>query len=210
MLRTASFSRAPVALLSVCVFAFLHGSVPAQAALDQDGLERALQLARASARDRARFHAPYVFTFDGPDLEELQIVTEFRRAVLIAEDHLRIGDWMFTRSPAQASAALEPWRGLVVVTARLRFNPLNVYATMPPYTMTLQSAAGGTVRPVATSVTSILAPQASPDAGGQVILGALVACRFEEAAVARERREVRIVLGDAIVAAATVDFGAFE
>lgn len=209
MLRTASFSRAPVALLSVGVFALLHGSVLTQAALDQDGLERALHLARAPARDRARFHAPYVFTFDGPDLEELQVVTEFRRAVLIAEDHLRIGDWMFTRSPAQASAALEPWRGLVVVTARLRFNPLNVYATMPPYTMTLQSAAG-TVRPVATSVTSILAPQASSDAGGQVILGALVECRFEEAAVTRERREVRIVLGDVIVAAATVDFGAFE
>src|SRR5258705_6574622 len=69
-------------------------------------MERALSLARSSEAARARFHARYVVDVHAPaveyfTVEQLEIITEFRRLELIGEDHAR--RTICSRGPAFAT-----------------------------------------------------------------------------------------------------------
>ncbi len=88
----------------------------------------ALGLSRDEAR-RAAFHAQYVQRLGGPLVESLEVVTEFRRAVLLAEERARQGEaaWAVER----AAAALDEYRGRLDLVLHLRFDPLNAYRAMP-------------------------------------------------------------------------------
>ncbi len=198
------------AFLLSCILAFLHFTPPLNAfPLDGDSLQRALQVARSAARDRARFHAPYIVRLDDPLVEQVEVITEFRRMVLIAEDRLRTGDWMFARSTAEASRALAPWTGVLTISTRLRFNPLNVYATVPAYTIVL-AGQGGVILPTATTATPLLSDPFPRRDGSRTILGAVIDCRFDAADVGRATREARVSLDGAVAAATSIDFGALE
>src|SRR5262245_54254385 len=100
--------------------------------MTQAELERALQIGRAFDSERARFHKPYVIVPNDPTVEQIEVVTEFRRAVLFAEEQIRRGDHMMV-GIRQAEAALRPWHGKVTIVARLRFHPHNVFLASPPY-----------------------------------------------------------------------------
>jgi hypothetical protein len=63
----------------------------------------------ASDIDRAPIHAPYITTLDSEFLERVEIVTEFRRIVLLAEDHILKGDHAFAYSSRIAGEAARPW-----------------------------------------------------------------------------------------------------
>ncbi len=88
----------------------------------------ALGISRDEAR-RAAFHERYVIRLGGPLVRSLEVVTEFRRAVLLAEERARMGEaaWPTRR----AAAALAPYRGRLDIVLRLRFDPLNTYRAMP-------------------------------------------------------------------------------
>jgi len=99
-------------------------------------------------RDEAaleRFHETYQFLVGGPFLQSIEIVSEFRRAVLDAEAARRRGDTWNERSAARA---LEPYRGLVTVVVRVRFNPQNTYRSIPRLETVIYPAGGGSVAPV--------------------------------------------------------------
>src|SRR5579864_6787826 len=66
-----------------------------------------------------------------PPVESAQIITEFRRAVLLVREHVSQGD--FVMSPADLASALAPSRGLVTVIVDVNLNPLNTYAKPPSY-----------------------------------------------------------------------------
>ncbi len=51
----------------------------------------ALSIANGSDATRALFHASYTITVDDPVIDHLEVITEFRRFVLAAEDHLKVG-----------------------------------------------------------------------------------------------------------------------
>src|SRR4051812_8287673 len=98
-------------------------------------IERALTLARGRDAERQQFHRRYVVDLPGPDVTQFEVVTEFRRMVMIAEEHVLRGDWMFTRGLRAAEDALKPLRGVITVRAQVRFNPLNTFIESPAYSL---------------------------------------------------------------------------
>jgi hypothetical protein len=112
----------------------LSWSVPTvalRATLTTSDIERAQAIARGSDRERARFHDAYTIAVNDASVERVEIVTEFRRYVLVTEQRLRQGDWLFSRSVRSAQAAVAPFRGRATLMVRLRFDPLNSYADVP-------------------------------------------------------------------------------
>ena len=95
-------------------------------------IERAQQVARSRESEREQFHRRYVFDLKGDTVIQIEVITEFRRLVLTTEEHLRLGDQMFSRGVREAEAAMAPTRGLVTFRSKLRFHPLNTYADVPP------------------------------------------------------------------------------
>src|SRR5919204_2988867 len=96
-------------------------------------IERALALSRWPHTDteRVRFHDPYLTILEprmmfNPNLtagsvtvEQLEIITEFRRLELIAESHVRLNDSFGRGGIEDAVEALRPWRGRVAIDAHL-------------------------------------------------------------------------------------------
>ena len=94
-------------------------------------IERALTIARDQDRVRERFHAAYITPINDPFVEWIEIVSEFRRVVVIAEDRIAKGDRAFAYSARLAGDAASIWKNRVSVKARLRFHPHNVYVDVP-------------------------------------------------------------------------------
>jgi hypothetical protein len=98
--------------------------------LDRHDLARAVGLARwpHTDADRARFHRPYIIPVhaapvDGWSVDRLEVITAFRRAELMAEDHARINDLWGRGSFADVEDALRPYRGHVTLVAHLVVRP---------------------------------------------------------------------------------------
>jgi hypothetical protein len=104
-------------------------------AVDRDvtlqDIERALAVARSREAERAAFHAPYIQKLNTPFVESAELVTEYRRVVLLAEDRAQKGDRMFGYSASLAQKAVAPWHDRVAVVVRLRFHPQNTYVMVP-------------------------------------------------------------------------------
>jgi hypothetical protein len=104
-------------------------------ALDLDvtlqDIDRALAIARSMDNERARFHAPYIQAIDTPFVESVEVISEYRRVVLLAEERIRKGERMFAYSTTLAQQALGPWKVRVSVVARMRFHPQNNYVGVP-------------------------------------------------------------------------------
>jgi hypothetical protein len=102
-------------------------------------IESALSIARGTDTVRTAFHEPYMRALNEPLVERIEVVSEFRRVVLMAEERARKGDRMFGYSASQAQKALEPWHHRVSVIARLRFHPQNTYVDVPPAEIVLDA-----------------------------------------------------------------------
>jgi hypothetical protein len=109
-------------------------------ALTGADIERAMALGRARDADRQQFHRAYVFDLPGPVVTQVEVITEFRRLVIIAEEHVQRGDWMFTRGIRAAQDALGSARGMLIVKAQVRFSPLNTFIEPPPYTIAMSGS----------------------------------------------------------------------
>ena len=170
-------------------------------------LGRALSIGRAFDPDRARFHAPYVITLNDAAVDQVEIITEFRRAVLFAEERIRSGDHMF--GPRQAEAALQPWRGKLTITARLRFHPQNTYLGLPPFAIVLGDPP---LAPADTRATPLTAYSAKKQDRGSrtALLGAVIEADFDASAVGQGRRAIIVVLEGQDAARTVVDFGKLQ
>ena len=115
-------------------------------------IERALALARARDADRRQFHQRYIFDLPGPVVTQIEVITPFRRLVIIGEDHVTRGDSMFTRGVRAGEEAIKPTRGLVTIRASIRFNPLNTFIESPPYTLALSRKSSETLEPIGTNL----------------------------------------------------------
>src|SRR5438270_594714 len=120
------------AVLAVAALAVMAGSADALlVSLDRADIRRALDLAQwpRTDQDRARFHARYLVRVGSAPLHQtsvatIETITEFRRMVIIAEEHARLND-MFARGGRiqEAEEALRAYRGRLSVVAHLRFGP---------------------------------------------------------------------------------------
>ncbi len=105
----------------------------------------ALRLGRTS--DQAlydAFNAGYQLAASGP-VSKAEIITEFRRAVLIVRDHANQGEYGFTERDLEH--AIAPYRGLVTIVVEIRLNPLNTYVKAPAYSLYIQT--GPATKPLA-------------------------------------------------------------
>ena len=116
----------------------------ALAFVQTDAGRDALRLGRTS--DQAlydAFNAGYQLPASGT-VSEAEVITEFRRAVLIVRDHANQGEYGFTERDLEH--AMVPYRGLVTIVVELRLNPLNTFIKAPPYTLYIST--GPATRPL--------------------------------------------------------------
>ena len=76
------------------------------------------------------FNAGYRLTPSG-GVERVEMITEFRRAVMIVRQHAEQGEYSFDANDLQA--ALAPYRGVIAFVVDVRLHPLNTFAKPPAY-----------------------------------------------------------------------------
>ncbi len=97
---------------------------------------RAVTIASSSENVRARFHEPYRVPVSDSTVEQIEVITEFRRFVMASEDESLLGNWMIARGGFDSKGrtlkeVLQPFRGQVSIRTRVRFPPLHAYVAMP-------------------------------------------------------------------------------
>ncbi len=108
-------------------------------------LTEAMSLGRT--RDDALFESfnkSYSLSASGT-IDQAEVVTEFRRAVLIVRERARHADYAFGAD--DLASALVPYRGLVTFIVQVRLNPLNVFIKEPAYHLYIRT--GPTSPPIA-------------------------------------------------------------
>lgn len=142
--------------------------------IDASHVDRAIALGRArDGASRQRFHDAYIVRIGGPVVERLEVVTEFRRVVLAAEERAGFGAAAFGQR--EADRLLRPFRDTISVVVHLRFPPQNTYRAMPDLGVVIYDRGPASVRllprdtrPVPLYVDGQLAPPGSPLLGGTV------------------------------------------
>lgn len=173
-------------------------------------IERALTIARDQDRARERFHAPYIVTVNDPFVERIEIVTEYRRVVLLAEDRIRKGDRAFAYSGRLAANALEPWRNRVSVLARLRFHPHNAYVDVPRVEVSADGP-NADLALIGVLKEPILALPDPNNLGGQVpVLGAVAEGVFDAKLIGQTRRMITVRMDGKVLITRQLDFAAVE
>ncbi len=173
-------------------------------------IERALAIARSRDAERQQFHHRYVVDLTDPSVTQIEVITEFRKLVTIAEDHVLRGDLMFTRGLRAAQEAIAPFHGHLTVRAQVRFSPLNTYIQPPPYTIGLGS--GASMTPVDTQ----LLPQYSVPfkaRGGKTVsslIGVSLETTIDPARIGQGVQTIGVMLAGKDVAHASFDFGRLD
>jgi hypothetical protein len=147
------------------------GSVPG------DGLlEFALRVARGSIAERLSFHSGYRSVAVDPGIDHVEVITELRRLVLLAEIHAGPNGSLW-RDARAAAEALAPYRGRLTLEACVRFHPQQGYTSLPSLDVHLGGAS--TMQPASdVRVEPIHAAGPAPPGGVRPIVGALVEATF--------------------------------
>ena len=113
-----------------------------QPTLDPTSLSDAILTGQSTSDSvRANFHSPYHLNVGVPPVDDIEVVTPFRRVVLDAESQARAGNRArYGQRVAIATLGDDPSRVDIVV--ELTFNPMNNYVGVPDFAVTLVSATG--------------------------------------------------------------------
>ena len=155
-------------------------------------IDRALVIARSRDVDRARFHAPYIQAVNTQFVEQVELVTETRRVVLLAEERARKGDRFFGYSVSNVTEALKVWRRRLSVIARVRFHPQNNYVAAPPIDM---KVTGNDRALVGVHSEPVYALSSGRKGQSVPVLGAVVEGSFDADALGQAVREFVISMG---------------
>jgi hypothetical protein len=170
-------------------------------------IDRALKLAQAWEQRRIAFHKPYVIRPDHPLVEQIDVVTEYRRYVLAAEEQLRMGNWLFAQSVTDAQEKLKGFRERLTLTARLRFHPQNVLISVPAYEIAL----GPDLPPLDLTRTPIYALLSGrPNDFNAPLVGATLEAVFDSTAIGQSARPVVLSLDNKPLASVMIDFARLE
>jgi hypothetical protein len=176
-------------------------------------IERAQQVARSRDSEREQFHRRYVFDLHDATVTQLEVITEFRRLVLVTEEHILRGDWLFSRGTRLAEQALAPFHGVVTLRGAVRFNPMNTYITPPPYVFAM---GGPSVAASLTPLDTQVMPQYSTPfkaRGGKTVsslIGASLEADVPAVQLAQTTRIVAVFLDGKELARASVEFARFD
>lgn len=83
-----------------------------------------------------------------PPIGRAELITEFRRAVLIVRDHAQRAEIGFTEH--ELDLEMKPHRGMVTFIVEVNLHPLNTYQKMPAYELYVSPGSG--VPPLASEV----------------------------------------------------------
>jgi hypothetical protein len=176
-------------------------------------IERAQQVARGRDSERQQFHRRYVFDLRDATVTQIEVITEFRRLVLVTEEHIFRGDWMFSRSARSAEQALAPTRGIVTIRALVRLNPLNTYIAPPPYLFAMgANAAGAAPAPLETQVSpQYSVPYKARDGKTLTsLVGATLEADLASVQLGQGSRIVAVTLEGKELARTAVEFGKLD
>ena len=181
MTRAAAWLLAAVAILpsSVPNGSVSHASDRATADLDLSSasVADAMRLGRGTPTEREQFHQKYRQPLVGSLSGDLEVVTPYRRVVLMTEEHVRMADVAWT--PERAATALEPLRGRLTIGLHLRFDPRNAYQALPAVSVALlpRGSAGSAILPVDTRSAAVYV-SGQPAPPGTPVLGARIESTF--------------------------------
>jgi hypothetical protein len=102
-------------------------------------IRQAIGVARQADPIRTAFHARYAVAVGDATFDRVEVITEFRRAVMMAEERVKVDSlWDVTR----AAPAIDPYRGLVSLVLWIKFPPQNLFpqpelAPLPNYELIL-------------------------------------------------------------------------
>ena len=180
-------------------------------ALDLDvtiqDMERGLAIARATDNERATFHAPYIHKVDTPFVESIEVVSEYRRVVLVGEDHIRKGDRLFAYSTTLTQKAVSPWKSRVSIVARVRFHPHNTYVGVPDVDVVLP---GKEQARIGVLKDPIMGLAGEPGSGRVPVVGAVVEGVFDAAALGDGTYEFIVRLDRKDVGRTTFNLGVLQ
>lgn len=182
-------------------------------ALTDRDIQRAVAIAGESDTARAHFHARYNIPVDDATVESIEVITEFRRFTLTAEEQLKLGNWMFARGGFDERGrtmkdGLKPWAGRVSIRMRLRFHPQNTFGSIPPFEIAIGDPS---IAALDISRTPIHALASRDSKGGFVpLMGAVVESVFHSAAVGQKSWPVRVLVKDEEIKRLIVDFSNLE
>ena len=200
-------------ILRVLIVALLASVGQAQALnlrLTPADMQRALTLARWPTTDaeRSRFHGRYLFAVNGPTIEyfavqKIEVITEFRRLELIAEEHARINDTFGRGGMHDVEEALRPWRDRVSIIVTLIFDPKKYITGVPPVDMVLEGPT--LIAPLDTTRKGVYAGGDRP-----VLIGGMVESIFDAGSIGQDVRPVFIHRDGSVIARPPIDFGRLE
>jgi hypothetical protein len=177
--------------------------------LTTEDIERALAIGRDRERERAQFHAPYIHTITDPTLQSVEVITEFRRIVLLAEERILKGDRGFAYSSRIAEQTAQPWKGRVSVVARLRFHPFNTYVAIPEIEVAIDGPRGAEAR-IGVLKDPIYALASGKQGERVPLMGAVAEAVFESAVIGQTVRTATIKLDGKELGRISLDFAAVE
>ena len=178
---------------------------------DRD-IAEALNIANGSEATRALFHARYRIAVDDPVIEHLEIISEFRRFVLGAEDQLKAGNWMMARGGFDPKGRtlkdlLRPLEGQLSIRVRLRFHPQNNYVALPAFDILLGE-------PTLLALSAVRSAHTTPATGEpgsrDVINGATIEVFYNAPTIYDRVLPVRLLLEGRELARTSVDFSRVE
>jgi hypothetical protein len=130
----------PSTAIGTAILAFVAFTIPWQ-----DALRDALNLGHSKDQSLVdSFNRGYQLTASGT-IGRAEIVTEFRRAVMLVREREALGDYI--PDSHGLSTAVAPFAGLITVIVEARLNPLNTYTKAPPYELYVST--GPTTKPIA-------------------------------------------------------------
>jgi hypothetical protein len=126
----------------------------------------------------AAFSKGYQLTPADP-IASAEIITEFRRAVLIVREHALQGQFGF--SERDLDVAMKPHLGRITFVAQISLHPLNTYQRVPAYEMYVST--GAQTAPVA-APTITREPQYALGGPGSALIGIRLEITVPRAAIA--------------------------
>ena len=130
-------------------------------------INEALRLGRSpDAALYAAFTKGYELPVSAP-ITSAEIITEFRRAVMIVREHMQRGEVGYT--DYELAGAIKPHAGLVTFIVQVGLHPLNTYTKMPAYDLYVSSGASSapiaSEAPIRRDPVYALGPPGSPLVG---------------------------------------------
>ena len=179
--------------------------------LTPEDIQRATELARFPHTDaeRAQFHKRYTIVVNSPvveyfAVEQIEVITPFRRMELIAEEHARVNDLFARGGLHDAEEALQPWRDRVSIVAHLRFDLTKIIPGVPEPDVTIEGP--NPAFPIAVSSSGIY----SRSNNQTWLVGGLVEAVFDVRDVGQTAQPVVVRWNGKEVARAAVAFATME